>query len=283
MDYDSVWAGERRGELPPAPISSGKWNHSSMWNVGRKGRSVTKSANLHAQKPGVGAKGKGKKVLVPAVDGNRPLYHPISRAVLEPGTELPIIPMDETWYIHKHREAIRDYTDLNPWETRYLFAWDAHILPQRILSSVYLPRAWLGFVEKNAEWLVSDNLLMEELGKHLCNLRGCGLLEDDAIVRTGVGILDAARRRLESEKSENEGSAEATPSGENGPVADAGGPSTSSNGGSDNRGATRADAAVDGPYPLLPSPRSVGGCGVCFKPVRGPSLMVCSNEVRFIP
>lgn len=209
------------------------------------------------------------------LEDNRPAYHPISRAVLEPGTELPTVPVDESWYIHKHRDTILDYTDLHDCEIQYIFAWDAHVLLRRILSPVYLPRIWLEFIEKNAEWLVSNPLLMEELGKHLSTLRGRGLLEDDGIVRNGLEILDAARRRLESEQEKDDSSATGPGEGGRGEVANTRDPGLVT----PASHKAKLSKMRDDPYPVPPKPTSVSGCGVCLKPLRGPSVLICSNEV----
>lgn len=188
---------------------------------------------------------------------------------------MPRLQPDESWYIHKHRDTIHDYTDLPPSEKSFIFAWDAHVLPHRILSPVYLPRTWLGFIRKNAKWLAADPLLFEEVGKHLSSLVGRGLLEDDEVVRAGLEILDETRRGLENEKS---GTSLAEPGhGKEGAMGEAGPGDAQPDTVGDKMDS--AEANEDNSFTIPGTPVSRSGCGVCLRPLRGPSVVICSNDV----
>ncbi|GAO14897.1 hypothetical protein UVI_02007360 [Ustilaginoidea virens] len=93
-----------------------------------------------------------KKALVP--DISLPLFHPISKARLKAGQEVPQPIPDNTWLIQKHRESISDFSDVTPAEKEYIWEWDGYILRQNITSAAYFARAWLSFVAEKAAWLV---------------------------------------------------------------------------------------------------------------------------------
>lgn len=183
------------------------------------------------------------KVLVP--DAPQPLFHPISKARLKPGQEVPVIVPDDTWLIQKHRESISDFSDVTATEKEYIWEWDGHILRKNITSAAYFPRAWLDFVEQKAAWLVAEEHRMLEFGKHSSVLLARDVLDETAMKRA-FDFINDARAKLKSDGSGSLGAMD---------------------------GATKQ------------SPRSsqirkgASGCTVCQLPVRGPTLLVCSNKV----
>ncbi|KAK3179708.1 hypothetical protein K4F52_008878 [Lecanicillium sp. MT-2017a] len=136
---------------------------------------------------------KGKP-LVPKT--TQPLFHPISKATLKPGDEVPTTKPDSSWLIQKHRDSITDFSDVTSAEREFIWEWDGYILKQNITSSLYLPRAWLGFVRQNAQWLVSKEERMREFGKHASVLMARNVLTDEAITEAFTHI-QAARARQE--------------------------------------------------------------------------------------
>ncbi|OAR01819.1 hypothetical protein LLEC1_00668 [Akanthomyces lecanii] len=183
-------------------------------------------------------------VVVPKI--SQPLYHPISKAELRPGDPVPSPEHDGAWLIQKHRESIADFSDVTPPEKEYIWEWDSYILKQCITSSAYLPRAWLGFVQQKAAWLVAKDARMREFGKHTSVLVGREVLTDDVIKQAldhinqarSLRTMDVANAILPAEIEE----------------------------------ATTASKATD-------VRKSSNGCTVCQLPVRGPRLLVCANKV----
>ncbi|KAJ3484535.1 hypothetical protein NLG97_g7025 [Lecanicillium saksenae] len=185
-----------------------------------------------------------KEVIIPKI--SQPLYHPISKAVLKPGDPVPNPEHDATWLIQKHRESIADFSDVTPSEKEFIWEWDGYILKQNLTSSAYLPRAWLGFVQQKAAWLVAKDERMREFGKHASVLIAREVLTDDVMKQAldhinqarSLRTMDVANAILPAETGQAATTSKAT----------------------DVR-------------------RSSNGCTICQLPVRGPRLLVCANKV----
>ncbi|OAA49070.1 Zinc finger domain-containing protein, PHD-finger [Beauveria brongniartii RCEF 3172] len=176
---------------------------------------------------------------------SQPLYHPISKALLKAGDPVPSPDHDATWLIQKHRESIADFSDVTPSEKEYIWEWDGYILKQSITSSAYLPRAWLGFVQQKAAWLVAKDERMSEFGKHASVLLAREVLTDDAI-KQALDSINQARSLRTMDVANAILPAETEP-------------------------AATASKATD-------VRKSSNGCTICQLPVRGPRLLVCSNK-----
>lgn len=175
----------------------------------------------------------------------QPLYHPISKATLKPGDEVPTTKPDSSWLIQKHRDSITDFSDVTAAEREFIWKWDDYILKQNITSSVYLPRAWLGFVRQSAEWLVAKEDRMREFGKHASVLLARDVLTDN-VIADAFAIIDNMRaRQYESKIAETK-----------------------------EKQSTASPKSTD-------VRMGSNGCAVCRLPVRGPRLLVCSNKVTF--
>lgn len=183
--------------------------------------------------------------LVPRI--SQPLFHPISKARLRPGDPVPSPQQDSTWLIQKHRESIADFSDVTPAEKDFIWEWDGYILKQKITSSVYLPRAWLGFVQQKAPWLVAKSERMREFGKHASVLLAREVLTDE-VIKAAMEHINRARSLRTMD------------------VANAILPSDTE--------------AASSPPKLTEAKKTSNGCAVCRLPVRGPRLLICSNKVR---
>lgn len=182
----------------------------------------------------------------------QPLYDPVSRAVLEPGTELVPPQADHAWRIQLHRENIADYVDIPSPEREYISAWDAFCLPRGLSSEVYLPETLMDYTRDKAEWLVSSGQRMEEFLKHLSSLQLRGVLDQGAkeAVLEILGEARGERERVERERESGDGP---EPMDEDGPV--------------DWQTARRAD-----------------NCAVCAQTAASiVCVLVCSNAVSFAP
>src|SRR6187399_1989244 len=107
-----------------------------------------------------------KKIVIP--DTKQPLYDPVSKAELEPGSNYRPPAPDETWIIQKHRDTLMDFLDVEPGEKEYMREWDAFILTKHLTSDQYLPRAFLAFVRLRAPWIIARPERAVEFGKHAC-------------------------------------------------------------------------------------------------------------------
>lgn len=189
------------------------------------------------------------KALVP--DIAQPLFHPISKARLAPGQEVPEIVPDDAWLIQKHQESIGDFSDVTAAEKEYIWQWDAYILRKNLTSVAYFPREWLGFVREKAEWLVSEDRRMLEFAKHSSFLLARDVL-NDKMMKKAFFFIDDARAEMKRLRG---GEPEALRKSEMAGVAPKQSPKSSH------------------------IRKSASGCNVCRLPVLGPTLLICSNTV----
>lgn len=179
-------------------------------------------------------------MLVPVT--KQPLYDPLSKAELVPGTEVRQPFADDTWLIQKHRDTVHDYSDVNPAEKEYMKEWDAFIIKKRISSDAYVARAFSEFVKEKAYWLVASQSRVEEFGKHLSVLTARAALDDQTIQDAVSRVQDArGQKPLVPGKEKDKDKLKESPK--------------------------------EAQY------RSSKGCAVCGRPVRGPSILICANEV----
>ncbi|KZZ94894.1 Polycomb protein, VEFS-Box [Moelleriella libera RCEF 2490] len=189
------------------------------------------------------------KSLVPDIPHR--LFHPVSKARLRPGQEVPRNVPDDTWLIQKHRESISDFSDVTPAEKEYIWEWDGFILRQGITSVAYFARAWLHFVEEKASWLASSERRMLEFGKHASMLLARDTLDGEDMQQAFRFINEARARNPNS---------------------------------SDAQKQTASQQANDAPLKQSPRASQIrkgsNGCAVCQLPVYGPRMLLCSEKVR---
>ncbi|KAJ4410934.1 hypothetical protein N0V82_009124 [Gnomoniopsis sp. IMI 355080] len=175
-----------------------------------------------------------KKVLVPYTQ--QPLFDPLSKAKLVPGTEIRRTFPDDAWLIQKHRDIVQDFCDVDASEKEYIKEWDAFIQKKHIVSEAFIGRAVVEFVTEKARWLLESPSRTMEFGKHLTVLiaRGVG---EETIKLVQAKLSEARIQKLSAQAP-----------------------------------------AVE--LPKEPPKRDPKGCAVCGKIVRGPSLLLCANEVR---
>ncbi|PFH60140.1 hypothetical protein XA68_11382 [Ophiocordyceps unilateralis] len=211
------------------------------------------SPALKGPKPGTSRRSRKQrptKALVPDIP--RPLYHPISKARLKPGDEVPETAPDSTWLIQRHRESIAEFSDVTPAEKEYIWEWDGYILGKNLTSLAYFPREWLGFVREKATWLVSEQRRMLEFGKHSSALLARNLL-NDTMMEDAFAMIDNAKVALKQQARQGQSSA-----------------------------STKQQPAAGVPSPkqsprVLQIRKSASGCAVCQLPVLGPTTLICSN------
>lgn len=188
-----------------------------------------------------------KKIIVPST--RRPLYNPLSKALLKPGTELRTDIVDDSWRIHKHREIIQDYTDLTPAEKDFIQEWDRFIILKRIASDAYIPRALAQFVEEKGLWLVSEPDRTIEFGKLMAVTVAYDILTDSDIDR----ITHAMNKAWTLKKSIAPGDDQAV-----------------------------AAAQITSMPKVYAPRRGTGGCPLCDFHCAVANSVICSNTVRLL-
>lgn len=240
---DQSWLASRLGpeSFDDAPISPAKKNIFDGSHPGSHlGSPVPKAAKVAQRRAG-----RSNRVLVP--ETGQPLFHPVSKAQLKVGHEVPDTAADYGWLLQKHREAIGDFSDVTPSEKEYIIEWDGYILQQSITTTAYFPRAWLSFVKERAAWLVAAEHRMLEFGKHTSVLLARDVLNDQ-VMDEALTFINQARAGPQLKEEQHD--------------------------------VSMSDGA------LKQSPRAShirkndNGCTVCQLPVLGPRLLLCSNKVR---
>lgn len=172
------------------------------------------------------------------------LYHPLSKAPLQPGTEIDRYVADERWLIHKHRDTLGDFTDLEPAEIEFMQMWDSYFLPLHLSSELFLPRHYLAFAKEKADWIVAKQERAIEFGKHMAVLQIRGVIQDEHVVDVTAIIQEANERR-------------------------------------DDRAAKTEQAPEK--QPEQPPKRTENGCAKCGRFVeRGPAWLKCVVEVSLV-
>ncbi|CAI4211618.1 unnamed protein product [Parascedosporium putredinis] len=140
-----------------------------------------------------------KKIFVPQT--KQPLYDSVSRARLEPGTELIPPQSDDRWWIQKHRDIISDFVDIELPEREYILAWDKFVLPKRLSSEIFVPRVLLEFLGAKAVWIVSSEQREEEFFKHLAYLQLRDVVDQPTLDEINLILQDARAARANKEGS----------------------------------------------------------------------------------
>lgn len=129
------------------------------------------------------------------------MYDPVSRALLEPGTELVPPEADDSWRIQKHRDNIADYVDIPSPEREYIASWDAFVLPKGLSSEVFLPETLVEYTKEKAPWLVASKQRLEEFLKHVSSLQVRAVIEQSTKEEV-LGIIGEAMEAMEAREQE---------------------------------------------------------------------------------
>ncbi|KAH6847943.1 hypothetical protein B0I37DRAFT_154447 [Chaetomium sp. MPI-CAGE-AT-0009] len=196
--------------LPVKPLDLEKYvNGDDSWVTSRLGpdndREVFEDTAPQGGRTKLTAKRTRRKVLVPKC--KQPLFDPLSKVRLQPGTPVPQYQIDDSWLLLKHRDNLQDFIDLNADEKEYLQVWDAFILRQHISSPQYLPRYFLRFVRENAAWLLAKRSRTDEFSMHVATLLARSVLPDETIVKATRLLEDARARRAAGEVGDEPASA----------------------------------------------------------------------------
>ncbi|SPQ27450.1 b480a7fe-3759-45c4-bb03-1b0c72cb2fef [Thermothielavioides terrestris] len=193
--------------LPVKPLDLEKYvDGDDSWVISRlgpdDGREVfQETTTTPATRIKLTAKRARKKVLVPRT--KQPLFDPLSKVQLQPGTPVPQHAIDDSWLLLKHRDNLQDFIDLEAQEKEYMQEWDAFILRKHISSTQYLPRNFLRFVREKASWIVAKQSRAVEFSYHVATLLARRVLPDAAIFEA-TQILNDARSRLAAADGQTE-------------------------------------------------------------------------------
>ncbi|KAI1842762.1 hypothetical protein JX266_011083 [Neoarthrinium moseri] len=143
-----------------------------------------------ATKRTLSAKPKENKQIIP--NNKQPMFDRISKALLEPNSRVDEPQVDNSWLLQKHRDIIKDYTDVHPDEKEYVSEWDAFSLTHKATLAPQLQGIYLDFIEEKALWLASSQNRMNEVMKHLAYLKARDTLKESTITKA-LAILRNAR------------------------------------------------------------------------------------------
>jgi hypothetical protein len=138
----------------------------------------------------MGSLRKRKRLIVPHT--KQPLFDPLSKVRLEPGSEIRPYFADDEWLIQRHGDTLQDFVDVEADEKEYIKVWDAFIMRQHLTSEEFLPRAFLTFVKGKASWIVAKPARSQEFSKHVLVLYTRNVI-DEELMNTAFQCLNDAR------------------------------------------------------------------------------------------
>jgi hypothetical protein len=136
-----------------------------------------------------------KKYHVPRT--SKPLYHTITKQILEPGSEQPDSDdeKDESWLHHKHRDIIMDYGDVTDDEKDFIIQWNPFIMEKHLTCEAHLGDAVVDFVETKKSWFAEKSSRKREWAKFMEPLLMRGVVNREKCFDKCIEIL------MEAEKS----------------------------------------------------------------------------------
>ncbi|KAI1471308.1 uncharacterized protein F4812DRAFT_413502 [Daldinia caldariorum] len=162
----------------------------------RNQKNLVQSKSFQTYLPG---RPKDGKQLVP--NNKQPMYDRLSKALLEPGSLVDPPDIDDTWLVQKHRDIIRDYSDVHQDEKEYISEWDAYVNKECVTSEPHLQEVYLKFIQDKASWLAASQSRMTEFSKHLSYLKARNSLVESTIIKA-LAIMRQARSQRRPEQPE---------------------------------------------------------------------------------
>ncbi|KAI3323906.1 hypothetical protein HD806DRAFT_77547 [Xylariaceae sp. AK1471] len=144
-------------------------------------------------------KPRDSRRLIPHV--KQPLYDRLSKSLLEPGSLVDPPPVDDTWLVQKHRDIIRDYSDVHQDEKEYIFEWDAFVNRDCVTSEPHLQDVYIRFVQDKASWITTSQNRITEWAKHLSYLKSRNALTD-ATINEALAVMRHSRNQSRPEQIE---------------------------------------------------------------------------------
>ncbi|KAI1388951.1 uncharacterized protein F4822DRAFT_429567 [Hypoxylon trugodes] len=134
-------------------------------------------------------------------NNKQPMYDRLSKALLEPGSLVDPPEIDDGWLVQKHRDIIRDYSDVHPDEKEYIAEWDAFVNRECVTSEPHLQIVYLKFVQEKAAWLAATQSRMTEFSKHLSYLKARNSLAESTIAEA-LAIMRQVKPQKRPEPTE---------------------------------------------------------------------------------
>ncbi|KAI0513103.1 hypothetical protein F5B22DRAFT_612266 [Xylaria bambusicola] len=125
------------------------------------------------------AKPKDNRRLIPHI--KQPLYDRLSKSLLEPDSLVDPPPVNDTWLVQKHRDIIRDYSDVHQDEKEYIFEWDAYVNRDCVTSEPQLQDLYIKFIQDKSTWISASQNRATEWAKHLSYLKSRNALTEETI------------------------------------------------------------------------------------------------------
>ncbi|KAK8862602.1 Polycomb protein suz12-B [Apiospora arundinis] len=120
------------------------------------------------------------------------LYDRLSKCRLEGGSRVDEPQIDNSWLLQKHRDIIKDYSDVHPDEKEYAAEWDAFASREKATMAPHLQDVYLDFVREKANWMASTQNRMNEAMKHLAYLKARDALSEETVLEA-LGLARQAR------------------------------------------------------------------------------------------
>ncbi|KAI0385630.1 hypothetical protein F5Y04DRAFT_189117 [Hypomontagnella monticulosa] len=149
--------------------------------------------------PSLPSKPKDSRQVVP--NNKQPMFDRLSKALLPPGTIVDPPEIDDTWLVQKHRDIIRDYSDVHQDEKEYISEWDAYVNREAVTSEPHLQTVYLKFIEEKAAWLAASQSRMTEFSKHLSYLKARNALTEHTLSKA-FSIMRQARSQRRPDQPE---------------------------------------------------------------------------------
>ncbi|KAK7977366.1 hypothetical protein PG988_004856 [Apiospora saccharicola] len=118
------------------------------------------------------------------------LYDRLSKCRLEPGSRVDEPQIDNSWLLQKHRDIIKDYSDVHPDEKEYASEWDAFASREKATMAPHLQDVYLDFVQEKATWIASTQNRVNEAMKHLAYLKARDAISEETVLK----VLALARQ-----------------------------------------------------------------------------------------
>ncbi|KAI3332774.1 hypothetical protein F4824DRAFT_474337 [Ustulina deusta] len=150
----------------------------------RHSQQRTKPSQPHPNKP------QDNKRTIPRI--KQPLYDRLSKSLLEPGSLVDPPPVNDTWLVQKHRDIIRDYSDVHQDEKEYIIEWDAFVNKECVTSEPHLQDVYIRFLQDKGPWIAASQNRITEWAKHLSYLKSRNALTEKTITEA-VTIMRGSR------------------------------------------------------------------------------------------
>ncbi len=144
-------------------------------------------------------KPRDTRQLIP--NNKQPIYDPLSKQTLQPGSRVDPPQVDISWLLQKHRDIIRDYSDLHPDEKEFITEWDAFVIKEGVTTEPHLQEVYVDFVQKKAQWMLAYQSRMTEFAKHLTYLTARNALTEETIAKA-LEILREAKSQKRADQPE---------------------------------------------------------------------------------